>query len=108
MAYIRIEFCNHGNYINKCKDCTILKLQSQIPRWVPVSEELPPYNAVVLVYQPNWKGQLVTAAEFVGINESGFKFCFDYNTCLFDRNNFRYSVTHWMPLPPPPQESEGE
>ena len=33
--------------------------------WISVEDRLPPYDIEVLVYQPNWKGQLVTAAIFL-------------------------------------------
>ena len=75
--------------------------------WISVEDRLPPYDIEVLVYQPNWKGQLVTAAIFLAIDSSGHKFIFNYKLAnynnLIDPGDSRYSVTHWMPLPEPPE-----
>lgn len=70
--------------------------------WINIDEQLPPFNQPVLVHQPNWKGQPVTVAELEAVDKDGFRFQFDLARARVDRQNGRYSVTHWMPLPKAP------
>ena len=73
----------------KCNNClfreatdAIEKLSdTNVGKWIPVTERLPEFNENVLVYSAH----------------SGLM-CIDANI-QFDRN-----ATHWMPLPEPPEE----
>ena len=60
-----------------------------VPKWIPVTERLPDKWERVITYD---KYDGVTQNHIAGDNRS---WCFGYH------------VTHWMPLPQPP-ESEGE
>lgn len=67
-------------------------------RWIPVSERLPERGELVL-----------TANKFDGVNYSYLTNSGDW----YSANNIRYDswtresyVTHWMPLPKPPEEVE--
>ena len=71
--------------------------------WISVDKQQPPFDTEVLVHQPNWKGQQVTVAEFEGVDSSGYRFQFDLTAGRVNQNDARYSVTHWQPLPSPPQ-----
>ena len=56
-------------------------------RWIPVTERLPEYGQEVLVYTGNTLKPIVMAYTF---------WRKDYDTWLH--------VTHWMPLPPAPED----
>ena len=56
-------------------------------RWIPVTERLPEYGQEVLVYTGNILKPIVMAYTF---------WRKDYDTWLH--------VTHWMPLPPAPED----
>ena len=61
-------------------------------KWISVEDELPPKGINVIV---------CTTSRNIAI---------DYrygNSEDVGRTEFRYSVTHWMPLPEPPKKSEG-
>jgi len=83
-------------------------VDKHLPKWVSVEDRLPEFDTEVLVYQPNWKGQLVTVAVFEGTDSSGYKFQFDLTNAMVHQADARYSVTHWMPLPEAPTEVSDE
>lgn len=61
----------------------IEKLRAQLPRWIPVTERLPEYDARVREKDPD-----------------------DGNDCWFDSAGWWYAfdeITHWMPLPKGPE-----
>ena len=69
-----------------------------LPKWIPVTERLPDDRQSVLVHR-----------------DDGGIFIFEYFTtsptdeCWIDDHlnvYSAYSVTHWMPLPEPPEEGE--
>ena len=62
-----------------------------IPRWINVEERLPEHMDDVLV----WVGGLVEVGCYDESNE-----CWELYTYVGDG-----SVTHWMPLPEPPEEA---
>ena len=71
------------------------RLKEQIPKWIPVTERLPEKIGYYLTHIANIN-QMSMATDVVA---------------LWDGNHFYVSsfvaVTHWMPLPQPP-ESEGK
>ena len=86
---------------NECLTCRLhsLALEPKMPRWIPVTERLPDEDVSVLVLCKNH-------AMFVGFyrvySQEGrwhTKTALNSSKLL---NKGR--VTHWMPLPEPPQE----
>ena len=67
----------------------IEELQSQLPRWIPVSERLPEEKENVLCL---CRGNLVRILYFGGEVWVGFG------------AYIKSFVTHWMPIPEPPKE----
>lgn len=77
----------------------IVKLRAQLPRWIPVEERLPEYGVRVLAFNMRAKNK------YIGIwtreKDPG-----DGNDCWFDSAGWWYAfdeITHWMPLPEPPE-----
>ena len=78
----------------------IEKLRRQVPRWIPVEERRPEYNARVLTFDMRAKNK------YIGI-WTREKDPDDGNDCWFDSAGWWYAfdeITHWMPLPEPPEE----
>lgn len=67
----------------------IEKLEPQIPRWIPVEERLPAKSKTVLVVADG----MVDIACF---SENGWGL-YTLECC---------TITHWMPLPEPPEEAK--
>ena len=79
-------------FMAACDAETILALVAQArraPRWIPVKERLPEEGVSVAVIEPPHSN--VTGAMFCG--EAGWR---------GDCDRF-IAVTHWMPLPEPPE-----
>ena len=67
------------------------------PKWIPVTERLPEKPGNYLVYANYAKGNL----PFVDVDYySGKNFATVYTCCGY------YRVSHWMPLPEPPEEEK--
>lgn len=75
--------------------CQLLD-ERNIPRWVPVSERLPDEEAVFDVWDS--LGSRLTDIEI--ISGEFYDVCYD--------EPLDATVTHWMPLPPPPTQEEGQ
>lgn len=73
-----------------------------VPRWISVEERLPE--------KLNGNYQLYLTKEVIGfggecIHIGRFKiYKFDGRRTFFDGSIFRDDITHWMPLPEPPEE----
>lgn len=69
-------------------------LRAQLPRWIPVTERLPddPVKKV-LIFVPHTHGNIVDVGRYLGAD--GWVLEGWYLT--------QTSVTHWMPLPEPPE-----
>ncbi len=77
----------------------IEKLRMQLPRWIPVEERLPEYDARVLAFDMRAKNK------YIGI-WTREKDPDDGNDCWFDSAGWWYAfdeISHWMPLPEPPE-----
>ena len=86
--------CNFYDDVRKDARDELAKKAAEEPRcgkWISVKDKLPPKGINVIV---------CTTSRNIAI---------DYrygNSEDVGRTEFRYSVTHWMPLPEPPKESE--
>ncbi len=77
----------------------IKELEAKIPRWIPVTEQLPKDERPVLTFT----GYADTP--MIGFQQTQTYFCFDPNP------HWQYggfimegqSITHWMPLPETPE-----
>lgn len=65
----------------------IEKLQSQLPKWIPVSERLPENDKTVLVWNRR------NSREYFDV--------YDHGSWIILESE---DITHWMPLPEPPKE----
>lgn len=71
----------------------IQQLEAQAPRWISVKERLPEKKQRVMVYT-------VQGAYRIGV----FSFVGDKGAVWFKCDKSCITVTHWMPLPEPPEE----
>lgn len=89
---------------NRALTKRIEELEMQVPRWTPVSEELPPVDQEVLVHVPRcamdpvqidmWSEHFEAPVGWSSITQSiGFMW----------NDNELEDVTHWMRMPPPPK-----
>ena len=77
----------------------IERLRAQLPRWIPVEERLPedPVKKV-LVFVPHTHGDIVDAGRYLGAD----------GWVLEGWHLTQNAVTHWMPLPEPPEVENAE
>lgn len=80
------DFAGHLRPLGRCLFCELAEQGSKLPRWRKVEDELPPDDVSVLVAKSN--GDV-------------------HKTCRY-RGEWlcpgrKPEVTHWMPLPEPPQ-----
>ena len=101
--------CKDCPYVNYQEDCAgmiecdalalIEHLEATQPKWISVKERLPKYVEVALVYAYRYSGGIaepegrIYIAMFIPSNRSWME--------LPDG----FAVTHWMPLPEPPEEA---
>lgn len=92
----RTEYCEDADY-----DCKMLgdarkrtqQLEAQQPRWISVGERLPEEDGCVVCYLKD--GSPYTVCVYFADGELFF---------APGLNNVTDSVTHWMPMPQPPEE----
>ena len=70
----------------------------QIPQWIPVEEQWPTHGSDVLVAYKAGDYVLIGVGEFDGttVNDWGV-------TVPYFKGIHGFGVTHWMPLPEPPE-----
>ena len=79
----------------------IEKLRGQVPRWTPVKERLPELQ--------NWGASTVVLGLIKSENAPSLNKLYDLTLCVYCDNGIwsmpgRYvAITHWMPLPEPPE-----
>ena len=79
----------------------IEKLRAQLPRWIPVDERLPELQ--------NWGASTVVLGLIKSKNAPSLNKLYDLTLCVYCDNGIwsmpgRYvAITHWMPLPEPPE-----
>ena len=73
----------------------LAEAKSRVPRWIPVSERLPEdvQHVLVVVFG------IVKQAIFDPKKKKLFTICGQQ----WERKNFAENITHWMPLPEPPE-----
>ena len=77
---------------------------AKVPKWISVEERLPE--------KLNENNQMYITEEVIGFNgECAYigqykVYKYDGYCTFFDGNYFRDDVTHWMPLPEPPEDGE--
>lgn len=74
-------------------EAEVSELREQIPRWIPVSEQLPDDNVNVIAFLPGGR-------EPGGVREMGRE-----GESWYDGDGYtELTPTHWMPLPAPPTD----
>lgn len=91
------------------------RLKEQIPKWIPVTERLPEekdsgFSADVLILVKEQDGDFIWEDVYSGYylydavsSETGWWAQMPQNC---ERVEERFSVTHWMPIPQPPEDGE--
>lgn len=84
--------CGETDYAKMIEDaCSELSKH----RWIPIEERLPEDGSDILVYCDDGEESRIVACNYA----NGVWFDCVFNTVMI----FKY-ITHWMPLPEPPQE----
>ena len=83
------------NGLNELHNDAILLLKEQEGHWIPVTERLPEDDTDILVYCVDGEESRIVAVNYA----NGVWFDCIFNTVMVVKN-----ITHWMPLPKPPQE----
>ena len=65
-------------------------------KWISVKDSLP-INCTLCAYRTNWPSPVIGCGEYYA-NEKEFDEPIDYGTIALSE------VTHWMPLPEPPEK----
>ena len=103
--------CNQDYYDEPCdpRDCVFSRAINDAPtltpQWISVEERLPEKNGTYLVYAPTYSGGSSSALDCVGgVMFSRFKNKkWSIEAGYYKRPN---CVTHWMPMPEPPNGKE--
>ncbi len=78
-------------YHRLCLDALREKKKQEIQKWISVDDKLPEDYVFVLVVAENWK-RVVAVALYV-----------DHKFYTQAAENTPMNITHWMPLPEPPE-----
>lgn len=73
-------------------------VELRMPRWIPVTERLPDFEGCVLCMMKAFVMAKLRYQEILYYDEDGFRMRFEDTTIPTE------VVTHWMPLPQPPEE----
>jgi hypothetical protein len=88
---------NHRDFVMFADDY-IEALRERSAKWIPVSERLPDPDVQVLV----WHRRDSNAFEFIGLDFTS-SYGDPENGCWFHTERGD-KITHWMPLPSPPEK----
>lgn len=75
----------------------VLVIQEK-PRWISCSERLPEIFEHVLIIYLGFEGEKYITIAYMDDEENACDWCSDWNGDVIDAK-----VTHWMPLPEPPE-----
>ena len=115
LRYCVSGVCKNCSYFDKCKEngtamdqlhndaaAAIEAMEAKVPHWVSVEDELPKNVANrVLAFCENG---VMYAAHYEGGETD--KWYMNMGT-WWEEGTGKLTVTHWMPLPEPPQEVQG-
>ena len=95
-------FDDNGNYVNvENKSLAEIYMDgARNGKWIPCSERLPEFGVDVLVYAKTWEDHIQVAHR-------------QYDGIMWELSDCEYyfsksDVTHWMPLPEPPEEVQDD
>lgn len=105
--------CPYGGRTSGIYECTsklsinalayIQQLEQRVPRWISVEERLPEEDEDVLVFAIGDLCAVIAITSYShnlhGLRIDGWRPPWEY----FRHN---YKITHWMPLPEPPEEKK--
>lgn len=77
-----------------------LKLRMEKPRWIPVTERLPDFEGCLLCMRKAFVGDNLCYQDILYYDEDGFRMEFEDTPIPTE------AVTHWTPLPMPPNEEK--
>ena len=95
--YTECMYLLKGQVVKSDALAYIQQLEEQVPRWTSVEERLPEPFVPVLVHIPSEKPHPTVREGYV--TRKG-----KWHACLCDL--YPHEVTHWMPLPEPPEEDD--
>lgn len=87
---------------NFCRDLGLVREALERTRWIPCSERLPEESGCYLVAVKDWYDGKPITREAVW-NGAGWISCE-----MWIRMEITPRVTHWQPLPEPPEEKQNE
>lgn len=100
----KLEFhCGKLHEKGKCKYFVDDKYFKYIPKWISVKEKLPPLEQEVLIFAYNREIHVAEFCNFSGCEDWHIT-SQKYVYCQDELNIKRENVTHWMPLPEPPED----
>lgn len=107
-----------------CRDLGLVREALERARWIPCSERLPEsdnvweqYKVLLCTYRPDWYGddeytedKLVLVADY-NHEQKIWRICGSgeiINALIEDKSPWRSYISHWMPLPEPPEVENDE
>ena len=94
----KCEDCEYQDCINFINEVEAADVQP-VDRWISVKDRLPEVGQPVVIYYPYWTGLEVQVAR-LEYDKLTFDICGEFNASV-------NKVTHWQPLPEPPDATKG-
>lgn len=94
---IHDEVCGLEGHLDEALTFCLNKVADVQPvdRWIAVTEKLPEIDKYVLIYYPYWTDNEIQVARLC-YDKLTFDICGEFNAGV-------NKVTHWRPLPEPPE-----
>lgn len=83
--------------MDKCKKCALVKC-----KWISVRERLP--DRELAEHREKYPGEVLEVIAQIAGAEIATFLVYDGDDFVDPVTEESYPVTHWMPLPPPPEE----